>query len=49
MRPMFWRCFQMTSAETAAIKSSCRESLYSRQAHASSGKAAATATDASDT
>src|SRR5208282_2082777 len=48
-RPMFWRCFQMTRAETAAIKSSCRESAYSLRAHASSGKAAATATDPSET
>src|SRR5208282_766323 len=48
-RPMFWRCLQMTSAETAAINSNCRGSAYSRKAHASSGKAAATATDPSET
>src|ERR1039458_1796354 len=48
-RPMFWRCFQITSAETRAIKTSCRGSTYSCRAHASSGKAAATATDPSET
>src|SRR5208282_2636910 len=48
-RPMFRRCLQMTSAATAAIKTSCRESAYSWKAHASSGKAAATATDPSET
>src|ERR1019366_7599662 len=48
-RPMFWRCFQMTSAETRAIKTSCSGSTYSWRAHASSGKAAATATDPSET
>src|SRR5260370_7735723 len=48
-RPIFWRCFQMTSAETRTIKSSCRESAYSWRAHASKGKAAATATDPSET
>src|SRR5664279_78558 len=48
-RPIFCRCFQMTSAETTVIKISCRESTYSWRAHASSGKAAATATDPSET
>src|SRR5271157_6382372 len=48
-RTMFWRCFQMTSAETKAIKISCRGSTYSWRVHASTGKAAATATDPSDT
>src|ERR1035437_3555424 len=48
-RPMFWRCFQMTSSETRAIKISCRGSTYSWRAHASSGKAAAIATDPSET
>src|SRR5260370_16052328 len=48
-RPIFWRCFQMTSAETRAIKSSCREYAYSWRAHASKGKAAATATHPSET
>src|SRR6266853_1574385 len=49
IRLMFWRCFQTTSAETMAIIISCRESVYSWNAQASSGKAAATAIDASDT
>src|ERR1700704_240250 len=48
-RPMFWRCLQMTSAETKAIKTSCRGSTYSWRAHASSGKAAATAMEPSET
>src|SRR5208337_1620079 len=48
-RPMFRRCLQMTSAATAAIKINCRESAYSWNAQASSGKAAATATDPSET
>src|SRR5208337_1033591 len=48
-RPMFWRCFQITSAETRAIKTSCRESAYSWKAQASKGKAAATATEPSET
>src|SRR6267154_6075497 len=47
IRLMFWRCFQTTSAETMAIIISCRESVYSWNAQASSGKAAATAIDAS--
>src|SRR5271157_2025920 len=49
IRPMFLRCFQMTSAETRATKISCRGSTYSRRAHTSSGKAAAMPTDASET
>src|SRR4030081_3014896 len=48
-RPMFWRCLQMPSAETKAIKTSCRGSTYSWRAHASSGKAAATAMEPSET
>src|ERR1700730_8137824 len=48
-RPMFWRCLQMTSAETKAIKTSCRESTYSWRAHASNGKAAATEIEPSET
>src|SRR6266853_657702 len=46
-RPMFRRCLQMTRAETRAIKTSCHEPTYSWRAHASSGKAAATATEPS--
>src|SRR6266404_4439208 len=48
-RPMFWRCLQMTRAETKAIKTSCHGSTYSWRAHASNGKAAATATEPSET
>src|SRR5208337_775802 len=48
-RPMFRRCLQMTSAATAAIKINCRESAYSWKAQANSGKAAAMATDPSET
>src|ERR1700674_1939299 len=48
-RPMFWRCLQMTSAETKAIKPSWRGTTYSWRAHASNGKAAATATEPSET
>src|SRR5580658_5312664 len=47
-RAMFCRCFQITSSDTAAIKSSCRESAYSWSAHASRGKATAAETDASE-
>src|SRR5450755_3027329 len=32
-RPMFWRCFQITSKETRAIKINCSESVYSWNAH----------------
>src|ERR1700678_4566454 len=48
-RPMFWRCLQITSTETKAINPSCRESTYSCSAQASRGKAAATATEPSET
>src|SRR5208282_624331 len=48
-RLMLWRCFQITSTETAAIKSNCRTSTYSRSAHTSRGKAAAATTDPSET
>src|ERR1700720_2636979 len=41
IRLMFWRCFQITSAETMAIKIICRESVYSWKAQVRSGKAAA--------
>src|SRR6267154_866100 len=49
IRLMFWRCFQITSADTIAINIICRQSVYSLKAQVSSGKAAAPAIDASDT
>ena len=48
-RAIFCRCFQITSSDTAAIKSSCRESEYSWKVHAKRGNAAAVMTDASET
>src|SRR5258708_10484312 len=48
-RPIFWRCFHMTSAETTAIKTSCRASAYSGRVHPSKGKAADPAPHHSET